>query len=128
MLRTDPPEYYAPPGGLLTYDATVPEELLRNCNGTEASPLQPSKHILTKEGKDGHFKLMNWQLSRLRHAMGVTTALGRVLVMPELHCGMDRWWAPHNGMIPGSGLETPFTCPLDHVIDLEQMGRMDKDP
>ena len=129
MLWTDPPEYYDPPGGLLTYDATVPEELLRNCSGTEASPLQhPSKHILTKEGTDGHFKLMNWQLSRLRHAMGVATALGRVLVMPELHCGMDRWWAPHNGIIPGSGLETPFTCPLDHVIDLEQMGRMDKDP
>ena len=129
MLWTDPSEYYDPPGGLMTYDATVPEELLRNSNGTEASPLQfPSKHVLTKEGTDGHFKLMNWQLSRLRHAMGVATALGRVLVMPELHCGMDRWWAPHNGIIPGSGLETPFICPLDHVIDLEQMGRMDKDP
>lgn len=129
MLWTDPPEYYDPPGGLLTYDAKVPKELLLAASGTEASPLMhPAKDRLTKEGTLGHFRLMNWQLTRLRNAMGVATALGRTLVMPEMHCGMDRWWAPHNGIIPGSGLETPFVCPLDHVLDLEQMDRMDKDP
>merc|ERR1711903_344814 len=129
MLWTDPPEHYDPPGGLLTYDATIPKELLLAASGTEASPLMhPAKERLTKEGTLGHFRLMNWQLTRLRNAMGVATALGRTLVMPEMHCGMDRWWAPHNGIIPGSGLVTPFACPLDHVLDLEVMQNMNHDP
>jgi hypothetical protein len=44
---------------------------------------------------------------------------GRVVILPHLVCGMDRWWAPHDGTIPGSGLELPYACPADHVLDLE---------
>ena len=44
---------------------------------------------------------------------------GRAVVLPTLWCGMDRWWAPHAGIIPGSGLELPYLCPADHVLDLE---------
>ncbi len=57
---------------------------------------------------------------QIRSAMAVATALGRTLVIPALWCGADRWWAPHNGIIPGSALRLPFQCPLDHVLDLEQ--------
>ena len=52
--------------------------------------------------------------------MALASALGRVLVIPQLWCGADRWWAPHAGIIPGSMLQLPFACPLDHVLDLEQ--------
>jgi hypothetical protein len=46
--------------------------------------------------------------------------LGRALIIPELWCGADRYWAPHAGVIPGAALRLPFRCPLDHVLDLEQ--------
>lgn len=32
---------------------------------------------------------------------------------------MDRWWAPHDGIIPGSHLSLPFVAPFDHIVDLE---------
>lgn len=44
---------------------------------------------------------------------------GRAVILPSLWCGMDRWWAPHAGTIPGSGLQLPYLCPADHVLDLE---------
>ena len=44
---------------------------------------------------------------------------GRAVVLPKLMCGMDRWWAPHDGTIPGSALDLPYICPADHVLDLE---------
>ena len=59
-------------------------------------------------------------LMQVRNAMAVAQALGRTLVLPELWCGLDRWWAPHSGVIPGSATTLPFRCPLDHVLDLEQ--------
>ena len=52
--------------------------------------------------------------------LALATALNRTLVIPQLWCGADRWWAPHAGIIPGSMLQLPFACPLDHVLDLEQ--------
>jgi hypothetical protein len=40
--------------------------------------------------------------------------------LPPLACGLDRFWAPHNGTIPGSATPLPiFPCPADHVLDLE---------
>ncbi len=58
-----------------------------------------------------------WQV---RTAMAIASSLNRTLVMPQLWCGMDRWWAPHDGNIPGSSLQLPFQCPMDHIFDLEQ--------
>ena len=131
LWMADPSEYYDPPGGLLTYDLEIPEELLRHASGTaydpQSSALQQGPTLL-KEATEGHFRLVNWQLTRLRNAAGIAAALGRVLVVPQFYCGMDRWWAPHNGIIPGSGLVTPFACPLDHVLDLEVMQNMNQDP
>ena len=126
IWEADAEEYYDPPGGLLTYSAEIPEELLQHATGTAPTGADVfDASMLTLNDTAGHFSLINWQLTRLRHAAAVATALGRVLVMPELHCGMDRWWAPHNGVIPGSGMVTPFVCPLDHVLDLEVMAKMD---
>ena len=63
---------------------------------------------------------MGWLHAQVRTALAVAGALGRALVLPQLWCGADRWWAPHTGTIPGSRLSLPFRCPLDHVLDLEQ--------
>ncbi len=46
----------------------------------------------------GHFRLMNHQIHRIRQGFAISSViLGRALVMPELWCGLDRWWAPHQG-------------------------------
>ena len=58
-----------------------------------------------------------WQI---RQALAIAGALGRALIIPELWCGADRYWAPHGGVIPGAALRLPFQCPTDHVLDLEQ--------
>ena len=50
-----------------------------------------------------------------------------MLILPRLVCGLDRWWAPHSGIIPGSAARLPLLeCPADHVIDLERMGKPEK--
>jgi hypothetical protein len=35
-----------------------------------------------------------------------------------------RWWAPHDGIIPGSHLELPYIAPFDHLMDLEACGQL----
>ena len=66
-------------------------------------------------GSDVRFAVM-----QVRTAMAIASSLKRTLVIPQLWCGMDRWWAPHDGNIPGSSLQLPFPCPMDHIFDLEQ--------
>lgn len=57
---------------------------------------------------------------QLRAALLLAARLGRILILPPLACGLDRFWAPHNGTIPGSATPLPiFPCPADHVLDLE---------
>ena len=58
--------------------------------------------------------------AQIRAGLALAQALGRALVLPQLWCGADRYWAPHKGTIPGAAFELPFRCPLDHVLDLEQ--------
>ena len=102
LLWQDDPEYYNPSGGLLKFDADIPEKLLK-ASGTVK----------------GHFALVNHQLLQIRNALAIAQQLGRTLVMPKLYCGFDRWWAPHHGKIPGSETELPFLCPMDHVFEVE---------
>ena len=66
---------------------------------------------------------MNHQILQVRSALQVAQKLGRVLVMPELYCGFDRWWAPHKGTIPGSDTTLPYLCPMDHVFEVETWTR-----
>ena len=49
-----------------------------------------------------HFALVHHQLAQIRDALALAQSLGRILVLPRLVCGLDRWWAPHAGIIPGS--------------------------
>ena len=49
----------------------------------------------------------------------ILQALGRSIVIPQFYGGMDRWWAPHDGTIPGSATRLPYLAPIDHFLDLE---------
>ena len=62
---------------------------------------------------------------QIRAAFLLAKKLGRLLILPRILCGLDRFWAPHNGTIPGSDTALPIDpCPADHVIDLEHIGRV----
>eukprot|EP00798_Chlamydomonas_sp_ICE-L_P025303 gene25303-10957_t len=111
MFFNDPPEYFNHDHGFVSFNFGDLTELLKtagpNTNGHDLANVQ------------GHFKLVNHEILLTRNAMAIATVLGRAVVMPQLYCGLDRWWAPHAGTIPGSKFGLPFPCPLDHVFDLE---------
>ncbi|KAL1518775.1 hypothetical protein AB1Y20_003059 [Prymnesium parvum] len=109
MLWEDGPEYFAPQRGLVTYTPRVDRRLLR-----------PAGQM----GIAAHFEVMNAQLRELRAAFLLAARLDRLLVLPPLVCGLDRFWAPHNGTIPGSDTTLPIEpCPIDHLLDLEHIER-----
>ncbi|KAJ8555268.1 hypothetical protein K7X08_012764 [Anisodus acutangulus] len=101
----DPPEYYNPPGGLLTFKPAIPKNLL----------LDGEHSIAT------HFALVNYQMKQIRTALAVASVLNRTLVMPPLWCRLDRLWFGHPGILPGSLTRPPFVCPLDHVFEINVM-------
>ncbi|KAL3140615.1 hypothetical protein ABBQ32_005185 [Trebouxia sp. C0010 RCD-2024] len=128
LWNADPPEYFRPTGGLLSWDMQLHDlveksaphqQVVHSVNNSQAVPRQRSMTL--DEDKMGHFRLVNAQIQQVRTAMAIANSLRRVLIIPQLWCGMDRWWAPHDGNIPGSSLQLPFPCPLDHIFDLEQM-------
>ena len=139
-LFEDPDSYYDHKTGFVSFDMDGVQELLG-----KAGPLTGNMDLGNVQG---HFKLVNHQILRIRAALAIASVLGRVIVVPEvreptestscdsliLHyftydiyvvpfiqvwCGLDRWWAPHSGVIPGSSFKLPFKCPLDHIFDLE---------
>ncbi|WMV43154.1 hypothetical protein MTR67_036539 [Solanum verrucosum] len=101
----DPPEYYNPPGGLLTFKPSIPKNLLLD-----------GEHTI-----DTHFTLVNYQMKQIRTALAVASVLNRTLVMPPLWCRLDRLWFGHPGILPGSLTRQPFVCPLDHVFEINVM-------
>jgi arabinosyltransferase len=103
QLWYDDQEYYNPANGMLKIDLDVPDDLLKNA----------------KETPEDHFALVNHQLLQVRAALMLANSLKRTLILPEFWCGMDRWWAPHRGIIPGSQLQLPYKCPADHIFELE---------
>ncbi|EFN51848.1 hypothetical protein CHLNCDRAFT_37217 [Chlorella variabilis] len=114
----DPGEYFSHPKGFIAYDGTVPPMLL------EAA--QKVQRDFSLQATMPHFNLVNHQIKQMRAAFALAQArimyiTGRAVILPKLMCGMDRWWAPHDGTIPGSGLDLPYICPADHVLDLEAM-------
>jgi hypothetical protein len=40
--------------------------------------------------------------------LAIATMTKRAIIVPDLWCGLDRWWAPHSGTIPGSHFDLPF--------------------
>ncbi|KAL3330727.1 hypothetical protein AABB24_034515 [Solanum stoloniferum] len=105
MVFYDPPEYYNPPGGLLTFKPSIPKNLLLD-----------GEHTI-----DTHFTLVNYQMKQIRTALAVASVLNRTLVMPPLWCRLDRLWFGHPGILPGSLTRPPFVCPLDHVFEINVM-------
>ena len=104
MLWEDEPSYFTPPKNLLTYTPVVRRELIKKSGVMDV---------------ESHFTLVHHQLTQLRAAMVLARKLDRLLILPELVCGLDRFWAPHNGTIPLSRTALPiYPCPLDHLVEL----------
>jgi len=109
MLWEDEPEYYTPQRGLLHYTPSVRRELIKPAGVMDVA---------------SHFELVHHQLVQLRAAFLLARKLDRILILPTIVCGLDRFWAPHNGTIPGSDTTLPIDpCPADHVVDLENIAR-----
>ena len=106
MVWEDSPEYYDPPGGLLTFDPDVPPRLVAPPGGMST---------------EGHAALMRHQLRAIRGALALASTLGRKLVLPPLTCGLDKYWAPLSdaGVIPGAPRwAVPIRrCPFDHLLN-----------
>ncbi|XP_028756023.1 arabinosyltransferase XEG113 isoform X1 [Neltuma alba] len=105
MVFYDPPEYYNPPGGFLSFKPSIPKNLL--LSGT---------HTI-----ESHFSLVNYQVKQIRTALAIASLLNRTLVMPPLWCVVDRLWFPHPGVLEGTMTRQPFLCPLDHVFEVNVM-------
>jgi hypothetical protein len=124
MIWEDSEAYYSEPD-FLHFDLDVPFALTyRNGGYVRKDGTQPfDKRMSVPQ----HFELVHHQLTQIRDALALAQALGRILILPRLVCGLDRWWAPHTGIIPGSAARLPLLeCPADHVIDLERMGKPEK--
>ena len=102
----DPPAYYDPPGGLLTFNPQVPEKLIHPSGGMDVV---------------GHIKLINYQLRQIRTALAIATALGRKLILPSVICGYDKAWyqlGSHGEFGGAPPFVVPiFDCPLDHYLE-----------
>ncbi|CAI5938014.1 unnamed protein product [Closterium sp. NIES-65] len=105
MAFIDPPEYYDPPGGVLSFVNNIPEELLTG-----------GDHSLQT-----HFSLVNYQLVNLRSALAIATILNRTLVLPATWVRFDRIWFPHPGILDGTDTPQPFLAPADHVVEVQKM-------
>ena len=102
----DPPEYYNPPGGLLSMALDVPNELVHPPGGMTVQ---------------GHIRLINYQLRQIRSGLALAFTLGRKLVLPRVTCGYDKYWGPlWRGVIPGTHTwAVPIrNCPLDHFLEV----------
>jgi len=107
LWHEDGTEYLSPAKGLLVYTPVVRRELIR------------AKGVMDVAS---HFELVHHQLVQIRAAFLLARRLDRLLVLPRIVCGLDRFWAPHNGTIPGSDTTLPIDpCPADHVLDLERI-------
>lgn len=110
-LWHDPDSYFHSDTGFISAKYKVPERLL--------DAVRMGERKFDMNSTIPHFNLVNEQLVAIRTLFALGTTLNRTIVMPKLFCGMDRWWAPHDGNIPGGPVDLPYQCPLDHVINLE---------
>ena len=119
MMWEDDPAYYSQ-ADFLVFEPSLPYNLVYPKGGKVLA--DGTQKFELRGSVDDHFKLVHHQLTQIRNGFALAKALGRVLILPRLVCGLDRWWAPHSGIIPGSAAKLPLLeCPADHVIDLERM-------
>ncbi|CAJ1941993.1 unnamed protein product [Sphenostylis stenocarpa] len=105
MHFLDPPEYYDPSGGFLSFKPYIPKSLM----------------LSGEHNVESHFTLVNYQIKQIRTALAIASLLNRTLVMPPLWCRIDRLWYGHPGILEGSMTRQPFLCPLDHVFEVNVM-------
>jgi len=123
MMWEDAPEYYSGPD-FLTYELDLPRALVYPNGGTVGS--DGTLPFDKRASVEQHFALVHHQLAQVRNGLALAKATGRILILPRLVCGLDRWWAPHRGIIPGSAARLPLLdCPADHVLDVERMGKVE---
>ena len=74
----DPPEYFRPLGGLLTFDMHLDDlvglsaphrQVLHSVDDSQAVPRQ--RTLKLDEAKAGHFKLVNAQVQQVQHSSGL---------------------------------------------------------
>ena len=73
----DPPSYYDPPGGLLSFELDVPHAMIFPPRGMDSV---------------GHIQLIRYQLRQIKSALAIAHTLGRKLIMPRVVCGYDKAW------------------------------------
>jgi len=124
MMWEDEPDYYSA-ANFLVYEPDLPYELVYTNGG--ALSADGTQDFAKRTSVEAHFALVHHQLRQMRNAFALAQATDRILILPRLVCGLDRWWAPHSGIIPGSAARLPLLdCPADHVIDLERMGKPER--
>ena len=96
MLWEDEPEYYTPQRGLLHYTPSVRRELIKPAGVMDVA---------------SHFELVHHQLVQLRAAFLLARKLDRILILPTIVCGLDRFWA-----YAANGLQ-PQPVPTPHASD-----------
>lgn len=92
LLWHDPPPYFDQPNGYIAFDFDRPPALVN-------ASTPRSWNVSDIANANGHFALVNAQLGQLRSAFGFAQLLGRAVVIPQFICGMDRFWAPHAGVL-----------------------------
>ena len=107
LVWSDPPEYYDPPGGLLSYVADIPEDLLRHSGLVE-----------------GHFALVNHQLLQVRAAPRSRRNLSALC---DAGCTADSTDGGHPTVANPDPHELPYLCPMDHVFEIESWVREEPD-
>ena len=115
MIWEDTEEYYAG-DKFLVYEQDLPYALVYPT--PDAPPRRDGTvPYRSRMSVAQHFALVHHQLRQLRDAFALAKKLKRILILPKLACGLDRWWAPHDGIIPGSAARLPLLeCPADHVL------------
>lgn len=115
MVFEDPPSYYDLSPGVLVYQPDIPARLYTPRPFSLTHPSSKPQFTVAE-----HFELVHYQLRQLRNAFALANASGRMLVLPRLVCGLDRFFYRHDGVSPGSAMHLPlWHCPADMVLALQ---------
>jgi hypothetical protein len=118
LWAVDPPEYYHPVNGLLSYTPDLPPDLTAHFNSSALPPrnLRAGDQVVAR-----HFQLINHQLVQVRTALRLAHLLNRTLVLPRFLCGLETVTNfAHSGVrcrgSNGCATALPYWCPADHVL------------
>mmetsp|Transcript_52925 Transcript_52925/g.97681 ORF Transcript_52925/g.97681 Transcript_52925/m.97681 type:complete len:795 (+) Transcript_52925:89-2473(+) len=105
-------------GKFLTLDLLIPDALLVPYSDIDVNHEAPERHI----------QLVNYQLKQIAYAAAIAQGLNRTLVLPEIRCTCEFFWAPihtrqcrfpewsEKVVVP---TEMPYICPPDQIFNME---------